>query len=369
MSWVVTVIKRYFGAAYNPVIAASKDQGQITPMDNAHDVFINGLLDEDRNRRHGTCASIPVLVAAVGRRLGFPVKLTAAGRHILARWEGDGARFNIEASCPQGMATPPDEHYRQYFINGKTPDYKTSAFHLRTLTPAEEFALFMTFRVEALCYAERYDETFLWSARALQFSPDDPGFIHWAVRGLNLGMRRRWKAANPDKELPPLEGPDHIEFNAGPLLTVPERSPWLTISAHLNEWWGDLPLARGQYEEACRQNFNGNNEQRDLQRFLNKHGLSRKTGPLLPPQSPVERRFKLKCMPHEEAHVLMQLAHEYEAKGEYVRARDALHDLYMFDPGHSGVFLRARAIEKLPQFQEQLLALIAERQKALALRN
>src|ERR1700733_8500899 len=54
------------------------------------------------------------------------------------------------------------------------------------------------------------------------------------------------------------------------------------ISAHLNEWWGDLSLARIQYEEACRQNFNGNNEQRDLQYFLNKHGLSQRTGPLLP---------------------------------------------------------------------------------------
>ncbi len=367
-AWAVTVIKRYFGATYNPEIAAMTVQGQRSQMDNARDVFIGGLLDEDKTLRHGTCASIPVLVAAVGRRLGFPIKLTTAGRHVFARWEGDGARFNIEASCPGGMATPPDEHYHRYFKDGDSA-CRSSSFHLRTLTPAEEFALFMTFRVEALCYAERYDETFLWSARALQFSPDDPGFLAWAVRGTNLAMRRRYTAANSGVKIPPIEGPDYLDFNVAPFLAPHELSLYLTVTAHMNEWWGDLKEARNRFEEACRQNFHGNNEQRDLQRFLKKHGLERRAGPLLPPPSPIRWKFQLNCEPHKRADLLMQLAHEFETNGELVKARNALHDLYMYDPGHSGVFRRARLIEALPAFQEQLKTANGQRRSTIPLHN
>ncbi len=363
-AWVATVIKKYHHISYNPVIARAKDQGIHLPMDNARDIFINGVLDDDPRRRHGTCASLPVLLTAVGRRLGFPIKLVTAGRHVFARWEGDGARFNIEISCPGGMACPPDEEFLRYTKHDKDPKYEKSSFHLRNLTPAEEFALFMSFRSEALFYAERYAETFIWSARSLQFSPDDPGFIHWATRSTHPELKRRWKAANPGKEL---EGAD-LDFNVTPHLAAHELPLYLTITAHMNEWWGDLKEARTRFEGACRSNFHGNNEQRDLQRFLKKHGLGRNPEPFLPPDN-FPWRFQLKCEPHKRPHTLMQLAHEFEAKGEYVKARDALHDLYMYDPGHSGVFARARMIEKMPAFQEQLLSLIAERKKALSFRN
>ncbi|MCU1226623.1 MAG: hypothetical protein JWQ42_4716 [Edaphobacter sp.] len=43
----------------------------------------------------------------------------------------------------------------------------------------------------------------------------------------------------------------------------------------------------------------GDNERRDLQRFLRKHGPSRKSGRLLPPKNLGQpRRIKLSC-PHE----------------------------------------------------------------------
>ena len=361
-SWAVTVIKRYFGVAYNPTIAASTLAGHPpSPMDNARDIFINGVLDENPNRRHGTCASIPVMVAAVGRRLGWPIKLTVAGRHVLARWDGGGARFHIEATGPAGMVAQPDEYYRHHIIGGKTEEYRKSSFHLRDLTPAEEFTLFMTFRVEALCIADRLDETFLWSARSLQFSPDDPGFLAWAARSLNFAMRRRYKVANPGVEVPPTEGPAHLEFNVAPYLAPQEQSLYLTITAHLNDSWGDVEEARIRFEDACRTNFHGNNEQRDLQRFLKKHGLARNAAPVLPPNKPITLRFKFEGEPHRHALVLMQLAHQLEADGQFVKARDALHDLYMIDPSQAGVFRRARMLEARPEFQSQLRASIAER--------
>jgi hypothetical protein len=41
----------------------------------------------------------------------------------------------------------------------------------------------------------------------------------------------------------------------------------------------------------------------------------------------------------------------------------------MYDPGHSGVFRRARMIEALPAFQEQLKAANGQRRTATSLHN
>jgi hypothetical protein len=64
----------------------------------------------------GTCVSLPVLYASVGRRLGYPIKLVhiwvcPGVGHQIARWDGGGARFNIECTGT-GLCTPPDDHYR-----------------------------------------------------------------------------------------------------------------------------------------------------------------------------------------------------------------------------------------------------------------
>ena len=114
MAMLVTVIKRDYGVAYNPEIIANEGAGKIMPMENSRDVFLNGVLDEDRNRRHGTCASIPVLVVAVARRLGYPVGLAVADRHVFARWDGEGCRFNVEAANPRGMTVQSDDDHRRF---------------------------------------------------------------------------------------------------------------------------------------------------------------------------------------------------------------------------------------------------------------
>lgn len=57
----------------------------------ARDVFLGGLLGP---RREGTCSSLPVLQVAVGRRLGYPLKLVTTKGHLFVRWEGGGERFN-----------------------------------------------------------------------------------------------------------------------------------------------------------------------------------------------------------------------------------------------------------------------------------
>ncbi len=201
--------------------------------------FIHGLLDPDPSRRVGTCASIPVLVAAVARRLGYPVGIAVAGRHVFARWDGGGVRFNIEASNPAGMTVQSDEEYRKLIAwKGSTERELNRPYYLRTLTPAEEFGLFMALRVECLPYAARPDETLLWSARSLQFAPDDPATVRLASYTLDLAMKQRlWRTELPRSESVELAGSSF--FQVGHLLRLEGRSLYLTITAHQKETDGE----------------------------------------------------------------------------------------------------------------------------------
>src|SRR5262249_8021476 len=56
-------------------------------------LFLHGLLGPERI---GTCSSLPVLYVAVGRQLGYPLKLVTTKGHLFVRWEGAGERFNVE---------------------------------------------------------------------------------------------------------------------------------------------------------------------------------------------------------------------------------------------------------------------------------
>jgi tetratricopeptide (TPR) repeat protein len=224
--------------------------------------------------------------------------------------------------------------------------------------------LFLKSRVWCLHDAGRYAETFLWSARALQFAPDDPHFAQDAYATADLAMKHRYRKKYPGRPIPPPERNEEFCFDLGEFLAIHERSLFLTIAAHHAESLGQLDKARTAFEEACRQNFHGNNEQRDLQRFVRKHG--RRTAPLLPPKNIGQpRRIKLSCPPQEEAPILRRLVDEFERGGKLLKARDTLHDLYLFDPTDAEVFHRARAIEQRPQFQAQLKRLLEEHRRTL----
>jgi hypothetical protein len=124
------------------------------------DLFIHGILEETGNG--GTCASMPVVYVAVGRRLGYPLKLVEGREHLFFRWDdprgtflrwpnaGDcwvpPDRFNVEGSG-EGIAYRTDAHYMQWpqlwtevdFVHGR---------YLRSLNASEELAAFLVQRGE-----------------------------------------------------------------------------------------------------------------------------------------------------------------------------------------------------------------------------
>jgi hypothetical protein len=104
------------------------------------DTFIHGIIQGEG----GTCASLPVFFAAIGRRLGYPLKLVGAKRHLFLRWEEYPDRFNIEINN-HSFETPSDDFYRTglYEI---TPEQERDGCFLKTMGPREELANFLAQR-------------------------------------------------------------------------------------------------------------------------------------------------------------------------------------------------------------------------------
>lgn len=358
MGMLVTCVKLDFGVSYDPVVEADLKRDGHSPFIDSRNVFIHGMLVDNAMRRWGSCSSIPVLVTAVARRLGYPVHLAVNRKHIWARWDdGNGLVFNVEASNPAGMTIHSDEFFRDEMFGPLTEVEARSGFYARTLSPAEEFALFLKGRVWCLTDMARYEQTFRWSARALQYSPDDPHFAKGALATAELAIKHRYRQKYPDKPIPPPERNHEFFYNPFELTTQAERSSFLTITAHVDEQDGNLKRARERFGDACRQNPYGDNEQRDLQRFLKKHNLPQWCGgPLLPPKGCDHlRRLRLpNAPPHRESIVLEDLADQFEREGKYLLARSALLDRYMFDPSDAELYRRLRTMEKHPKFQEEL---------------
>jgi Transglutaminase-like superfamily len=87
---MITVLQRDLGVRYNLAFSESPYDGT-----DSRNLFIHGLL----SGHGGTCVTMPVLYAAIGRRLGYPMKLAFAVEHVFCRWDdGRGERFDMEAT-------------------------------------------------------------------------------------------------------------------------------------------------------------------------------------------------------------------------------------------------------------------------------
>lgn len=106
---LVLTIKEDFKCRYQMQLVKSGAMADINSpafFKDYDDVFITGLL----RRRRGTCSSYPVLIAALGRRLGYPIFLKATRGHLLCEWDDGVERFNIDTNG-NGVDTPPDVFY------------------------------------------------------------------------------------------------------------------------------------------------------------------------------------------------------------------------------------------------------------------
>ncbi len=128
---IMNVLWRGLGVRYNKERVDDPES-----FTDSRDDFIHGIIEG----RGGTCASLPVLLVAVGRRLGYPLKLVTTARHLFARWDDpSGERFNIEINNT-GLNTHPDAYYLAWPVDIRGTIWETGARFLRSLTPREEVA-------------------------------------------------------------------------------------------------------------------------------------------------------------------------------------------------------------------------------------
>jgi regulator of sirC expression with transglutaminase-like and TPR domain len=169
MLCLVTVLQQDFGIRYS-LQRAQPVEGRIEPNESfyaeAADVFLHGLLGP---RRAGTCASLPVLYAAVGRRLGYPLKLVTAKNHLFVRWDGAGERLNIEATT-EGMTTFEDEYYRGWPFP-MSPEEERTERYLMSLSPAEELSVFLSLRTQCLLAAGHLEDAAINQEHVCRLAP------------------------------------------------------------------------------------------------------------------------------------------------------------------------------------------------------
>jgi len=160
---LVLTLKEDMGVHYNMENMARVD------FTDSREIFIHGPLN---GGNHGSCTNLPVLCVAVARHLDYPVKLVATSEHFFLRWDNpaDGERFNIEVSC-KGTDTPKDEHYKSWPRRLTELDYHQGYF-LKSLTPNEELAAFLTLRGDVLRDAGKTAEALVAYANAYRLLPD-----------------------------------------------------------------------------------------------------------------------------------------------------------------------------------------------------
>jgi hypothetical protein len=134
---------------------------------------------------------MPVLYAAVGRRLGYPLTLVHTKAHVFARWDDPEGRhplgperFNIEATGP-GFSRYPDEYYETWPLP-TTEQERTDFCYLRSLSPREELAAFLANRGACLQDNLRLLEAQEAFSRAHELAPDNRQYVF--MNDVNLAL-------------------------------------------------------------------------------------------------------------------------------------------------------------------------------------
>lgn len=154
---MVTHLQRDLGIRYHPGRKRTDDVFQ------PEDSFIYGVVQGEG----GTCGNLPIVYAAVGRRMGYPMKLVGTKCHCFCRWDDGsllGERFNIEASG-EGVSFFEDDHYRTGHYRMSMAEVRMFGY-LESLSPREELASFTSQRGECWLQERNFREaahSFAWS--------------------------------------------------------------------------------------------------------------------------------------------------------------------------------------------------------------
>ncbi len=188
LAMLCTVLGQDFKVRYDPTLTSTAQQNASNNQffANSDSVFLTGCLN---GSRAGTCASLPVLYVAIGRRLGYPMYLVTAKGHLFARWDdGKGTRVNLEAANGGGFSSHPDAYYRTW-PNSISPQEEQSGSYLKNLSQTETLSIFLSIRATSLQAAGKAQEAITAAAAAYRLAPALGGSID-GLRFAMTGMRQ-----------------------------------------------------------------------------------------------------------------------------------------------------------------------------------
>ena len=149
-------------------------------------------------------------MAAVGRRIGYPISLVHSPGHVFCRWEGmehpiDAWHERLNAEVSNDFDSFPDEHYYHSPIKWKPEWYEYEKergewpLYLRSLTPAEELASFLVQRAHALEARNEFDQASLTYAAAAHLAPNNDAYPFFRKQCAQKHVEQMWKEWNPFK--------------------------------------------------------------------------------------------------------------------------------------------------------------------------
>jgi hypothetical protein len=201
-AWLVDVLQQDIGVHYHAGFVP-QDQA-VPPFTTSKETFIHGLLDhEDAQQAFGdNCVSLPVLYVAVGRRLGYPVKLVNSKEHVFCRWVGEDHpnpdwrdTFNFDGAG-NGFSIDPDEFYMTW-PRPSTPREVEINDWFTPLSPEKELALFLLQRGHVLSQVSRdHVQAGIAYAEAYRYWPTNHNTWVFLNRTINP-LARQAVTANP----------------------------------------------------------------------------------------------------------------------------------------------------------------------------
>ena len=228
MLMMAVVVYEDFGVRYDPkwIAKPSEIQGNDHFFANSRDIFIHGLLGP---ARIGTCSSMPILYIALGRRLGYPLKLVTTKEHLFMRWESSTERFDMDATA-KGLNKYDDEYYRQFPFPITEKEIKENGY-LESLSPQEELSVFLSIRGACLTEAGRLAEATESFNVAHQLAPRWKGnqvllaaAQHGSLANDSLGSRQSAASAIPQPSTINV-GVPNILADPNPLKQMQNQTP------------------------------------------------------------------------------------------------------------------------------------------------
>jgi hypothetical protein len=189
---LTTELQKHFGIRYNPKLI--KDHSWA----DSRDLFIHGLLGP---QRMGTCPSIPALIVAIGRRLGYPLWLCRAPGHLFTCWADrqTGLQMNVECHG-NGMLVSPDDYYHHWprewpkELLAKERELGPRRLFLRPLEPWEALAGFLVLRGHVWESHNRWPEAMAVYNAARQLDPHNEVYTFYSCEAWR-------KMVDPDYEM------------------------------------------------------------------------------------------------------------------------------------------------------------------------